>query len=495
MPINSTVIPGSTQDLENRAAQAPQQVGQQIQAQRSPQQAPGAYSSENPYAPIVQDYQARAQATAPKEPGTGVKGLLTSYFKGMGSGMMVQAGLTPPDVRHDQIVQHLTAMTQMANQWEQLQGMSRYRDALTNKMQQDQAFESQMQPLRLQSEQQTLAAGQQAATTIHPAMSAADLKALGVPDDLASQYQGKPLTSADFTALKDLSAAGATRIFDYGQDGAGTGKGQWLVDRNFNEIKQLSPISEAGRATSLAKQQFAQQNALIKGMQAPVYAYDPSQKMTVLTTQSQAQQGGMQAIRGVKETDIRHDMSDTRVLNDVAVKSNNMLDSSAALDQNQNQRDIINWAMSQGENQIKLGAFGTQIPTGWINTLANSANMGSATQQTKDYVVNALSLREAAMGLQKVLTGSARANDAQINALQATIPGLETNGALARQKLAAFTQNVDMLRQGIPKMPGIDVVPTRSTNSPRAAGAASVSQPTGSAGFNWNNYPVVGAPQ
>ena len=66
--------------------------------------------------------------------------------------------------------------------------------------------------------------------------------------------------------------------------------------------------------------------------------------------------------------------------------------------------------------------------------------------------------------MQKVLTGSARANEAQIAALQATVPGLETNSALARQKLAAFTQNVDLLRQGLPRMPGIDVIPVRPWN-------------------------------
>ena len=38
MPTNSTAAPGSTTDLENRAAQAPQQIGQQFQNQFQPQQ-------------------------------------------------------------------------------------------------------------------------------------------------------------------------------------------------------------------------------------------------------------------------------------------------------------------------------------------------------------------------------------------------------------------------------------------------------------------------
>ncbi len=409
--------------------------------------------------------------------------------------MMVDSGLTPPNVRYDQLNQHAATMGQLRDNWEQMQGLMHYRDVLANGAQQQQQYEAQMQPLRLQEGQQAVQRGQEAAQTIHPAMSASDLKALGVPDDLAGQYAGHQLTSADFAALKDLSAAGQTKIFDYGLDGSGPGKGQWLVSgKDYTPIKQLSPMSESGRATALQKQQFAQQNALLKGMQSPVYAYDPAQKQTVLTTQAQASQAGMQAIRGVKETDIRNDTHDTRVLNDVAVKSNNLLDASAALDQNQNQRDMINWAMAQAEkdNQFKVGAFGTQFPTGWFNTLLNSSNMGGATQLTKDYVVSVLSLREAAMGMQKVLTGSARANEAQINALQATVPGLETNSALARQKLAAFTQNVDMLRQGIPRMPGIDVVPVKSMNTPQQG---SVTQTTGTGGgFNWNSFPVVGAP-
>jgi hypothetical protein len=484
MPINSPTAPGSTGDLESRAAQAPQQLGQQLQQTQQPQQQPGTYSPNNPYASIVSDYQNQWKAMQPApQTGGSTKRFLSNFFSGMGNSMMVREGLTPPDVRRDQVGQHLMTMTNAANQWEEMQGMSRYRQVLADKMEQDTAFERQMQPLRLQQEQQTVAAGQQQAQTIHPAMSAADLKSLGVPDDLAAQYEGHQLTSADFSALKDLSAAGQTKIFDYGQDGTGQGRGQWLVDRNYQAIKQLSPISETGRATALQKQQFAQQNALLKGMQSPVYAYDPQQKQTVLTTQAQAQQGGMQSVRGVKESDIRNDLHDTRVLNDVAVKSNNMLDASTALDQNQIQRDMINWAMSQGENNLKLAAFGTQIPTGWINTLANSSNMNGASDLTKNYVVGALSLREAAMGLQKVLTGSARANEAQINALQATIPGLETNGDFARQKLSAFTQNVDLLRQGIPRMPGIDVIPIKQWNGPQR----SVQQSVGS-----QNQPGVG---
>jgi hypothetical protein len=365
---------------------------------------------------------------------------------------------------------------------------------MTAAEQQRMQFESQMQPLRLQAERQAVVAGQQAATTIHPAMSAADLKSLGVPDDLAGQYQGKPLTSADFAALKDLSAAGQTKIFDYGLDGSGPGKGQWLVSgKDYTPIKQLSPISESGRATALQKQQFAQQNALLKGMQSPVYAYDPTAKQTVLTTQAQAQQSGMLSIRGVKETDIRNDTHDTRVLNDVAVKANAVMDASAAMDSwNPAEKQAVANILSSAskDSNWEVGAFGMRVPTASLNAMLNSDSMHALSPAARNYVIGVLSLRESAMGLQKVLTGSARANESQIAALQATIPGLEISGNIVRQKLGAFTQNVDLLRQGIPRMPGIDVVPIKSLNGNHAGTA----QITGAEGFNWSNFPVVGAP-
>jgi hypothetical protein len=404
---------------------------------------------------------------------------------------MAQAGLPTPTAQRQQDFQNLTTLGQLAEGWENHKDLQNYHNTLTAAEQQRMQFEAQMQPLRLQAERQVVTGGQQGIPTVQPVVSAEDLNALGVPSDLASQYAGKPLNSADMGSLRQMAVAGQKQLFDYGQDGQGPNRGIWLMDKNYAPIKQLATISETGRSVAAARIQAQAQNNLIKSASAPVYAYDPTSKQTVLTTMGDARNGGMQAVRGVKETDIRNDTHDTRVLNDVAVKSNNLLDASAALDQNQSQRDMINWAMAQAEkdNQFKVGAFGTQFPTGWFNSLLNSSNMGGASQLTKDYVVSVLSLREAAMGMQKVLTGSARANEAQINALQATVPGLETNSALARQKLAAFTQNVDMLRQGIPRMPGIDVVPIKAGNH------AGTAQTTGAEGFNWNSFPLVGAPK
>jgi hypothetical protein len=260
-------------------------------------------------------------------------------------------------------------------------------------------------------------------------------------------------------ALMEMSSLSGSnsKTFDYGQDGTGAQHGIWQVDRNYNPIKQLSPVSETARSTALAKAQLA---ALTQSTK-PGYAFDPATKQTILTTGGEARANGYSAFRPVKEGDIRKDTQDTKVLNDVAVKVNNLTAASSALDQDQDQRNIIAQAITfaDKDEQFRIGAFGTQLPTAFLNALGNSGVMRGATQQTRDYVVALLSVRESAMGMQRILTGSARSNESQIAALQATLPGLEPDSKLARQKVTAFAQNLDMLRQGLPKLPGVETVP------------------------------------
>jgi hypothetical protein len=326
-PINPP--PGSIGDLESRAAHAPQSLQQiqQQQQQPQPEQQQGQWSPNNPYAPIAQDYQQRAAQLLPaasRQASGGVKGILQNFFHGMGSSMMTEAGLTPPDVRYDQLQQHAATMGQLASQWEEMQNMSRYRAALTNKMQQDTSFESQMQPLRLQQEQQRVTATQQALTAIHPAMSFQDLKALGVDDATATAHAGQPLTSADMSALKDFAdMRGGNKVFDYGTSGTGPNKGQWLVDKGYNPIRQLSPVSESGSARDLQKQQFAQQNAALKAQAqlAGKTGYLERPDGTVWIGNEAVAKENNLPFEAMKPGDINKDKQAMRQLNDVQLNT------------------------------------------------------------------------------------------------------------------------------------------------------------------------------
>lgn len=497
MPITSPTAPGSVGDLENQATQSRQQLGQALQQQQQPRQQPGQWSEQNPYAPIAKQYQDQWTAMQPKPDGSGgVKQFLSKFFTGMGGSMMLQAGLTPPDVRRDQVGQHMTTMMQLANQWEEMQGMQRYREALTGKMQQDADFERQMQPLRLQQEQQTVAAGQQAATTIHPAMSAADLKTLGVPDDLAAQYQGKPLTSADFSALKDLSAAGATKIYDYGVDGTGANKGQWLVDRNYNPTKQLSPVSETGRATALQKQEFAQQQALLKGASQLVVAFDPgiqnpdgSRGGNVVIPQGQARQQGLTNYYKADPSTIN---STVGGFNDVQQKINMLAD--VANDPNRMgkvQPELAAAMLAHGKG-ITLGAFGTSIDPSRINEGLYADDVRSANQATRDYVAAMGAAHEAMTQLPRLQTfgKSSRMTQQQMEAAQNLLPqpGDAANPAYAQQKMDALQTTLDPLRKQLPRMQGADLIP--SWKELRRNQQTSVLQSTGQQGVTQNQSGV-----
>lgn len=240
--------------------------------------------------------------------------------------------------------------------------------------------------------------------------------------------------------------------------------------QNKNSLSYLTP-EQINAGNQAQPGRYTQAGQIASGAKTG-YAFDPNTNQTVLTNPQEAAQNGYQAFRPVTEANIRNDSHDIKILNDIAVKANNVTAAAGALDSSNTatganymfgatQREIIAQAIAAADKdeQFRMGAFGTQIPTTWLNNILNSNVMKGATQQTKDYVVSLLSLREAAMGMQRLLTGTARSSESQIQALQSTLPGLEPNSALARQKMAAFTQNLQMLRQGLPQLPGMTVVP------------------------------------
>jgi hypothetical protein len=150
----------------------------------------------------------------------------------------------------------------------------------------------------------------------------------------------------------------------------------------------------------------------------------------------------------VKQTDIAKDQHDIKVLNDIQVKSDNVQKAASAMDQ-------TGWSEAG-----KAAKYLADNPNTTVNQLINSKVLGSASAKTINYVVAVNSLRESAMGLQKVLTGTARTNETQLHALLNTLPGVEPSSGIVAQKLNAFNQNLDMLYQGLPRGTGVERVQT-----------------------------------
>ena len=165
---------------------------------------------------------------------------------------------------------------------------------------------------------------------------------------------------------------------------------------------------------------------------------------TVLTTSADAAQSGLAAARPVKQADISKDQKDIKVLSDIQVKSDNVKTAAAAMDDpSGKQAALAAKLLSDNKNTT-------------VNDLLQSEAYKKATPAVQQYVVAVKSLRESSMGLQKVLTGSARSNEAQIEALQATLPGVEPSSIAVHQKLQAFDQNLNLLSQGLPENTGVN---------------------------------------
>jgi hypothetical protein len=176
----------------------------------------------------------------------------------------------------------------------------------------------------------------------------------------------------------------------------------------------------------------------------PVYAITPNGD-TVLTTAASATAAGMSGVRPVHQADIAKDQHDIRVLSDIQTKTNNVYAAAGALDK-------ISVAQITG-----IAKYLADNPNTTVNTLANSRVMAEATPQARNYAISILSLRESAMGLQKVLTGTARTNETQLEALLSTLPGVEPNSGVVKQKLDAFAQNLSLLSRGLPKNTGVEL--------------------------------------
>jgi hypothetical protein len=482
---NPAPDPGSTADLENRAGQAPQQLAQSLQnQQQQPQQQPGqqSYSPENPHAKLAQYYSTQLMNAQPPAQGGNVKRVLSNFFSGMGGAMMAEAGIQSPDMRRQQLSHNAQTYGQLADQWEEMHNMGKYRAALTDQMTQNTSFQQQLQPLELQRAQLGLTQEQQNMPTVRPSMSAADLAALGVPGDLAAQYAGKPLSEADMTSVKQMAVAGQKQLYDYGADGHGQGKGIWLVDRQFNPIKQLSPISETSRSTGLAKQQMQMELMRTQsgqtGMDIVEGRMDPSQ----ISPRSAQYPYVLQAANQYSQQTYGQPFDFAKASADYGYAKNPTT---------QNTLKMIN-AMVDPGGSIEIAQNAAKKLPQMDSTLANQVFNAAATQfgsaEASDFHTAMLGLADE---YSKVMGGGVSSDTGRQQALDILKAGYskgQLSGAVAimrkditARKSAIVGNNTYLQRQ----------------YSPRTAGAASTTQPTASSGFSWSSFPVAaaGSPQ
>jgi hypothetical protein len=219
---------------------------------------------------------------------------------------------------------------------------------------------------------------------------------------------------------------------------------------------QGNAVDQAGRLEQQKADTVKQQSdASRRAGTSPVFAVDKTGQ-TVLSTQDQAAAQGLSAVRKVSQADIQKATNENNTLEAVTRQMNGVTDTATALDQGEGQRAIISQALASDEFKLGAHAAGAsiEVPTQWISNYFKTGNQSAATPQTIAYVTAILNLREAGMGMNRIITGSARSSETQIAALQNTLPGFEANSGIVHTKLAKFAQDVDSFRSSVPRIPG-----------------------------------------
>ena len=122
----------------------------------------------------------------------------------MGSSMMASAGLETPAQKQQRLFSNATRLGQLADQHEQIVSELKSRAAQQAQIEQNTSFNAQLQPLRLQQEQQAVTQGQQAIQTVPTIYTAEHIKTLFpmMDDATVQQNAGHVLTTADQAALQ-----------------------------------------------------------------------------------------------------------------------------------------------------------------------------------------------------------------------------------------------------------------------------------------------------
>lgn len=210
-----------------------------------------------------------------------------------------------------------------------------------------------------------------------------------------------------------------------------------------------------------------------------VLAYDKDNKAHIMS-KADAVAEGMQHITKAQPGDVDKAKTHHAVLNTLQTQLNSVVNSSKALDQGIVQRGIIASALSHPENTT-------------IDSAMRAAVMSGATEQTKDYVIAVLALREAGLALPKEITGGSRVAEIQASALWQTMPSAASlNSKYALKQSKKFQQDIDRLRERAPDVRGVTMVDPDEAIKTKGEKQHTVNAPAGAAGGGPPGPPAAG---
>jgi hypothetical protein len=493
-PLPSTTTPAPsgytpqdpTQQLEQQVGPAQATLGQGLQAQQQqlpqqpgPQQPgqPGGQGQGGPQADpwetlkqgLIQQYNANQQPPASGGP---LKRMLTGFLSGAGAAMQRDAGLPSPDQQQQQRLNNIASISTA-------QSLDQYRAA--------QAQALQMVNVQLPNgdvvQMPANSAAKVYAAQSRPQTQTTDPKEMygqrlayllrsGIDPSSDTQLQQIAQAQQDFTAKPPADTATAAKSAYMGIIGKMQAAGALPPDYLTSPQHLSSAIQAAGKKGVLTPAEVQQGTGFMATYTTPAataanvnvkidasqaqqgrelgYAFDPRTQQTVAATQADATNQGLTAWRKVGENDIRQDTLLNNRLSDVTNKINRY---NQTLQTPLSDYDKGNIAGLQTD--LKLDTSGISVPFDRVNAALNSENLRTMSPAAKNRVIAYWNAREAMIGYQRVLSGSARSSDKSLEMNLQTLPNPSMPEDFSRNAIGQFKENLGIVSQGIPRIPGV----------------------------------------
>lgn len=185
-------------------------------------------------------------------------------------------------------------------------------------------------------------------------------------------------------------------------------------------------------------------------------AYDPKTNEYVQTTPRDAQANGFQQFQKLTAKESEDNRQLNNRLADVAQKITRYED---LLNKPLSQPDIdmISGVLSRDDFQLGAHAFGAgvEIPVDRLNQWLDAHNVKNMSPQAKQTLLAYENAREAMTGYQRVLSGSGRSSDKNLELNLNTLPSPVMPPDYIKEGIRQFKENVNIAGQGLPRMPGI----------------------------------------
>jgi len=186
-------------------------------------------------------------------------------------------------------------------------------------------------------------------------------------------------------------------------------------------------------------------------------AYDPKTNQYVITTRSDAAQSGYQNFQKSSPAQIEQDRQLNNRLTDVQQKIDRY-NNSFSRDLSAGDAYVISKLMS--DQTFKAGfesSFGPHItiPTGFLTELDKAAQANGLSPQGMERLNAYFNAREAMSGYQRVLTGSSRGGEKNLQLQLDVIPSPIVGKDFAGNAFNQFRENLKIAGQGLPRMKGV----------------------------------------